>query len=82
MKTPLTNTRPDAQRVPTIRDVAALVCVSTATVSHVINNSRRTSPGVRARVEEAITLTRYEPSHEGRMLALCKADAPPKARGV
>ena len=40
--------------MPTMREVAALAGVSVATVSRVINDTRRISPDTRARVEQAI----------------------------
>jgi predicted NBD/HSP70 family sugar kinase len=46
--------------------------VSTATVSHVVNNSRRTTPETRARVEWAIAQTGFVPNEFGRLLALQK----------
>lgn len=48
--------------MPTLRDVARLAGVSTATVSHVVNNSRRVTPGTRARVEQAIAQTGFVPN--------------------
>nr|MBA3438471.1 ROK family protein [Pyrinomonadaceae bacterium] len=59
----------------TLRDVAARAGVSTATVSHVINNSRRTTPETRARVEQAITELDFVPSRAGRLLALQKSSS-------
>jgi predicted NBD/HSP70 family sugar kinase len=59
--------------VPTLRDVAILAGVSTATVSHVVNNSRRTSPETRARVEKAIAQIGFVPNPVGRLLALQKS---------
>lgn len=58
--------------MPTLRDVAVLAGVSTATVSHVVNNSRRTTPETRARVEWAIAETGFVPNPLGRLLALQK----------
>lgn len=58
--------------MPTLRDVAQLAGVSTATVSHVINNSRRTTEETRARVERAIAQTGFVPNPLGRLLALQK----------
>lgn len=59
----------------TLRDVAALAGVSTATVSHVINDSRRITPETRARVEQAINELDFVPSRTGRLLALQKNTA-------
>lgn len=55
--------------MPTLRDVADLAEVSTATVSHVINNSRRITPETRARVERAIAEIGFVPNEFGQMLA-------------
>lgn len=52
-----------------IKDVAREAGVSTATVSHVINNTRFVSEEVRARVEKAIELCRYYPNLHARSLA-------------
>ncbi len=46
----------------TIKEVAARARVSPATVSRVINASKYVSPGIRARVEEAIEALDYQPS--------------------
>ena len=52
-----------------IKDVARESNVSTATVSHVINNTRFVSEEVRARVLEAIEKCRYYPNAHARSLA-------------
>lgn len=52
----------------TIKDVAKLAGVSTATVSYVINNSRRVSPETRRRVLEAIAKLDYRPNVIARSL--------------
>jgi DNA-binding LacI/PurR family transcriptional regulator len=52
-----------------IKDVAREAGVSTATVSHVINNTRFVSPEVRARVQEAIERCDYYPNAQARSLA-------------
>ncbi|MEJ2768193.1 LacI family DNA-binding transcriptional regulator [Mycetohabitans sp. B46] len=52
----------------TIKDVAALAGVSFTTVSHVVNNSRPVSAGVRAKVEHAIKQLDYVPSAVARSL--------------
>jgi predicted NBD/HSP70 family sugar kinase/DNA-binding transcriptional ArsR family regulator len=59
--------------VPTLRDVAVLAGVSTATVSHVINQTRRTTPETRKRVELAIRQLDFVPNAAGRALAMRKA---------
>jgi len=50
------------QRVTTIKDVARLADVSTATVSHVINETRYVSDELRARVLEAMETLDYRPN--------------------
>lgn len=52
-----------------IRDVAREAGVSTATVSHVINNTRFVSGEVRARVLDAIERCNYYPNAHARSLA-------------
>ncbi|HEY0078636.1 MAG TPA: LacI family DNA-binding transcriptional regulator [Pyrinomonadaceae bacterium] len=52
-----------------IREVARTAGVSTATVSHVINNTRFVSEEVRARVLEAVELCGYYPNAHARSLA-------------
>ncbi len=54
----------------TLRDVATLAGVSTATVSHVINDTRRITPATRARVEHAIAQLSFVPNAAGRALAM------------
>jgi LacI family transcriptional regulator len=51
-----------------IREVAQRAGVSTTTVSHVINNTRFVSSDVRARVEDAIRETNYQPNALARSL--------------
>lgn len=55
--------------MPTIRDVANLAKVSTATVSHVINNARPVLPATRQRVLDAIERLNYRPSAIARGLS-------------
>lgn len=57
-----------------IKEVALEASVSTATVSHVINNTRYVSDAVRARVEAAIAKCRYYPNAHARSLASGKSD--------
>ena len=52
-----------------IRDVARAAGVSTATVSHVVNNTRFVSEEVRARVLAAVELCGYYPNAHARSLA-------------
>lgn len=52
----------------TIRDVASAANVSTATVSHVINNTRFVSKKTKARVLEAVEKTGYRPNYAARRL--------------
>ena len=65
-------TRKGELALPTLRDVAALAGVSTATVSHVINETRNITPATRRRVERAIEELSFVPNHVGRALALRK----------
>jgi LacI family transcriptional regulator/LacI family repressor for deo operon, udp, cdd, tsx, nupC, and nupG len=52
----------------TIKEVAALADVSTATVSYVLNGTGKVSAATRRRVREAIERLNYEPSHAARSL--------------
>ena len=54
----------------TIREVAALAGVSTATVSRTLRNSANVDPATRVRVEEAAAALRYRPSGVARSLKL------------
>lgn len=56
-----------------IKDVAKEAGVSTATVSHVINNTRYVSDEVRARVMRAVEQCRYYPNAHARSLASGKS---------
>lgn len=56
-----------------IKDVAREAGVSTATVSHVINNTRFVSDEVRARVMQSIEQCRYYPNAHARSLASGKS---------
>jgi predicted NBD/HSP70 family sugar kinase/ribosomal protein S25 len=58
---------------PTLKDVATLAGVSTATVSHVINDSRSITPVTRQRVERAIVELGFVPNLLARSLAKLKA---------
>ena len=52
----------------TIRDVAQLAGVSTTTVSHVVNRTRRVEPATAARVEAAIEELGYRPNALARSM--------------
>src|SRR5882762_2289901 len=53
----------------TLHDVARIAGVSTATVSHVINKTRRVRPETSARVQSAIAQLNFVPNPIGRLLA-------------
>lgn len=53
-----------------IKDIADAAGVSTATVSHVINNTRFVTDETRTRVEEVISRFNYYPNAQARSLAL------------
>ena len=57
-------------KAATIREVAALAGVSTATVSRTLRNSANVDPATRARVEEAAVAVRYRPSGVARSLKM------------
>jgi DNA-binding LacI/PurR family transcriptional regulator len=57
-------------KVATIREVAALAGVSTATVSRTLRNSANVDPATRLRVEQAAATLRYRPSGVARSLKL------------
>ena len=52
----------------TIHDVARMAQVSTATVSHVINKTRKVNPETIERVESAIHELHYQPNEQARSL--------------
>jgi LacI family transcriptional regulator, galactose operon repressor len=54
----------------TIKEVAHLAKVSTATVSHVINESANVSSELRERVQKAIQALDYRPNHVARSLKM------------
>lgn len=58
----------DPQAPPTIRQVAALAGVSTATVSRVLSRSGRVSPELDARVRAAAAQLNYQPNRAARNL--------------
>ncbi len=53
---------------PTIKDVANLAGVSTATVSYVINGTQRITDETRGKVEKAMAALQYQPSAPARSL--------------
>jgi DNA-binding LacI/PurR family transcriptional regulator len=61
-------------RRATIRDVAGLAGVSTATVSNVINNTGKVSETTRRRVRAAIRRTKWTPHVDARNLARSRAE--------
>ncbi len=64
-----------AAKPATIKDVARVSGVSTATVSYVLNNGpRRVVPATRARVEAAMETLQYYPSTVARGLGLKRMD--------
>lgn len=63
-------TRSSAKRHPTIRDVAGLAGVSTATVSRVLSGAHEARPATRQRVLEAVRDLGYRPSGIARSLKL------------
>ena len=52
----------------TIRDVARLASVSTATVSNVLNDSRNVAADTRERVLKAVEALGYSPHHAARSM--------------
>ena len=62
------NRSQDAPAAPTIRQVAAMAGVSTATVSRVLAQSGRVSPDLEARVRAAATSLNYHPNRAARTL--------------
>ena len=53
----------------TIRDIAELAGVSTATVSNVVNETGKVGRATRERVKAAIRSTRWKPNMDARNLA-------------
>jgi len=60
----------------TIRDVAELAGVSTATVSNVVNNTGKVSEPTRQRVRAAIQRAKWAPNVDARNLARSTAEKP------
>jgi LacI family transcriptional regulator len=60
--------------VVTIRDVAQQAGVSIATVSHVVNGTRRVAPETARRVREAMAALRYRPTSAARGLRRGQSD--------
>ncbi|MEJ2655441.1 MAG: LacI family DNA-binding transcriptional regulator, partial [Acidihalobacter sp.] len=52
----------------TLKDVARVAGVSTATVSHVLNGTKTVAEGTRERVEAAVEALGYRPSQPARTL--------------
>lgn len=68
IKNSQTTNHQNSRRV-TIRSVAELAGVSTATVSNVINNTGKMSEATRQRVEAVIQRTKWTPNVDARNLA-------------
>lgn len=58
----------------TIQDVARLAGVSPATVSRTFNHPAKVDPALTTRVQEAVTLLRYQPNRAARSLRRRRAD--------
>lgn len=58
----------------TIKDIANLAGVSVATVSYVLNKTRKVSPGVEARVLQAVRQTNYQPNTIAKSLRMKKTN--------
>ena len=54
--------------MPTLKDVASLSGVSTATVSYVLTGKKRVSPEIELRVRQAVETTGYQPNRAARAL--------------
>jgi len=67
------STKAQKARRATIRDVAELAGVSTATVSNVINNTGKVGEPTRRRVRAAIRSTKWTPDVAARNLARARA---------
>jgi LacI family transcriptional regulator len=65
----------NAQRRPTIRDVARLASASTATVSAVINGTAVVSEGLKKRIQDAMAALDYQPDQVARSLKVGRTDA-------
>jgi DNA-binding LacI/PurR family transcriptional regulator len=63
-------------RSSTIRDVAKLAEVSTATVSRVVNKNEDVSPGKRKKVLAAISKLRYRPNRHAAELGRAGGGVP------
>ncbi len=59
----------DGQSAPTVRDIANLARVSTATVSRVLNGRSDVSPQRRLSVKEAIQQTGFTPNEAATRMA-------------
>jgi len=58
----------------TIKDIANLAGVSAATVSYVLNRTKRLSPEVEARVLKAVEQTNYQPNNIAKSLRMKKTN--------
>jgi len=58
----------------TIKEIAKIAGVSTATVSYVINNSKNVAPEKRRRVLDVIAQSGYQPNHIAKSLRVKKTN--------
>jgi hypothetical protein len=70
------STKAQNTRRVTIRDVAEVAGVSTATVSNVINNTGSVSEATKQRVRAVIQRTKWTPNVDARNLARSTAEKP------
>jgi len=78
-KTAISLSQTAKARIPhrvTIRNVAELAGVSTATVSNVINNTGSVSKATKKRVRAVIQRTKWTPNVDARNLARSTAEKP------
>ena len=54
--------------MPTLKDVANIAGVSTATVSYVLTGKKRVSPEIETRIRQAVASTGYQPNRAARAL--------------
>lgn len=67
-------------RAKTVKDVASLAGVSSATVSRVVNSSGRVSDEMRMRVLDAVSKLRYCPNASAARLGRANVGIPRKRR--